>query len=126
MTDSRDQLALPVANHEDDVGLDPFHDVVPADPVMTEDGEVVIFDARARLRGHVMESAFQPCTGQFARLHRGIEADDPDFVPLWEGNASCRRDGGLKCSRGVIGFLPRFAGFPEGCGGGCGGGFHQR
>ena len=82
VTESRNQLVLPVTDHEDDVGVDPLDHMVPADPVMTEDGVVVIFDKGARIRHHVMESAFQPGTGKFAGFNCRVKTDDPDFIFL--------------------------------------------
>ena len=76
---------IAVAYHEDDVRHDSLHDVLPTDPIVVEDCEVEILDARAGEWGHLSESRLDPFLAKFPGVDRGIDADDPDFVAFGIG-----------------------------------------
>jgi len=76
---------IAVADHEDDVRPDSLHDVRPTDPVVVEDCEIKILDARAGEWGHLLESRLDPFLAKFPGVDRGIDADDPYFVALGIG-----------------------------------------
>lgn len=82
---ARAEHVIAVAYHEDDVGHDSLHDVLPTDPIVIEDCEVKILDARAGEWGHLSESRLDPFLAKFSGVDRGIDADDPDFVALRVG-----------------------------------------
>ena len=73
---------IPVAYHEDDVRHDSLHDVLPTDPIVVEDCEVEILDARTGEWSHLSESHLDPFLAKFPGVDRRIDADDPDFVSL--------------------------------------------
>ena len=80
MSQSRTEGMIPVSHHEDDVGFHPCDDMFPTDGIQIEDGVIEVLDAGEHFRRSVPDSVLDPATGKFSSFHRGIEADDPDFM----------------------------------------------
>ena len=74
-----------VTNHQDDVGVHPIDHMLPTDPVMTQDGVVVVLDAATRVRSSSAEGIIHPLTGQLPGDNRRVEADDLDLVSTRKG-----------------------------------------
>lgn len=58
VAESGNKEVLPIAKHQDQIGFDMFNDMLPTDAVIIEHGIIVIFDAGACLRRHVVEGGF--------------------------------------------------------------------
>lgn len=71
-----------VTDHQDDVGVNTTNDMLPTNPVTTQDSIVIVLDAAARVRCCLVESIFYPLTRQFPGNNGWVEADNLDLVPV--------------------------------------------
>ena len=95
--ESREQLAAPVTDHHDDIGVNPLDDMGPTYSVMAEHGIVVVLDASAGEWGDITERALNPTLCHLSTVNRGVDADHPDLVtcrivPKIEIRLMCLRD----------------------------------
>lgn len=71
---------VPVPHDENNVGTDALDDVLPADAIMIQHGEVEILDAALYLRRGVSQRRLEPLTGKFSCHNGRVEAEDADLV----------------------------------------------
>ena len=63
MPEPGSQRVLPVTDHQNDVGMDPSHDMGPTDSVMPQDIIIEILDGTRGMRCHCVQRCLEPFPG---------------------------------------------------------------
>ena len=74
-----------IPDHQDDIGEDPVDHVLPTDPIMTQNGVVVILDAAACVGGCSSKRFIHPLARHLSRSYGRVETDDVDLVSGGKG-----------------------------------------
>jgi hypothetical protein len=74
-----------IPDHQDDIGEDPVDHVLPTDPIMTQNGVVVILDAAACVGGCPSKRFIHPSARHLTRNYGRVETDDVDLVSGGKG-----------------------------------------
>lgn len=74
-----------IPDHQDYIGEDPVNHVLPTDPIMTQNGVVVILDAAACVGGCPSKGFIHPSARHLTRNYGRVETDDVDLVSGGKG-----------------------------------------